>query len=469
MRSPMRSPMRIPTQSPMARPMRNPTQNPISTDRRRATISAKERDGSVGTRERGPVERRGTVDTIIGNDSFEKSAGHGGITSPPLQNVSEAKAAIKAMDSWPVSTMDWEKTAHSDDLSQISPFTTSWKFKDSSGYGSELQSSEAEQSESIYDENIPKPRLTNVPNEGDNRQGRIEQTKRYAKEDHPLKPLPKDRDRDHDSGLQSPESDKALSDDDGVIIKDYGSGSPSNEPKNDTLLVPRSPESDHVIDETSEHENQAFSDEGQAEDDTIDETCGRESQAVSDEGQTPEGAGTASATPSPIRTNERDGLDSQPRASGSKSALVDASPMHEPVEQQFDPETNKIEEAPDTTRYPSTVENQSHDSFPMSSGVDRITNPGSQASPPGSDWTSSPDPQPQSPEPGGVTVETNSTQNQVGENLDPEAWLNNDTPLPEIYRDILDSPRSTSPDHSSNPGSGTDSLILSSVCPHRSK
>lgn len=457
----MRSPMR----SPMASPMRNPTQNPISTDRRRATISAKERDGSVGTRERGPVERRGTVDTIIGNDSFEKSAGHGGITSPPLQNVSEAKAAIKAMDSWPVSTIDWEKTAHSDDLSQISPFTTSWKFKDNSGYGSELQSSEAEQSESIYDENIPKPRLTNVPNEGDNRQGRIEQMKRNAKEDYPPKPLPKDRDRDHDSGLQSPESGKALSDDDGIIRKDYGSGSPSNERKTDTFIVPRSPESDHVIDETSEHENQAFSDEGQAEDDTIDETSGRESQAVSDEGQTPEGAGTASETPSPIRTSERDGLGSQPRA-GSMSTLVDASPMHEPVEEQFDPETNTTKEAHDITRYFGTMENESHVS---SSGIDHITSPDSQAKLPGSDGTRSPDSQPQSPEPGGVTVETNSTQDQVGEDVDPESRLNSDTPLPQIYRDISDSPRSTSPDRSSNPGSGTDSLILSSVRPHRSK
>lgn len=105
-------------------------------------------------------------------------------------------------------------------------------------------------------------------------------------------------------------------------IRDFGS------------LRPRTPETDHSIDETSDQED----------------------QAVSDLSQEPEETETLSKTSPSPHSKERDSLDSQLQQSGSGPILVDAGPIHDPVEEALDLGIDINDEAPATTRCPDAME-----------------------------------------------------------------------------------------------------------------
>ena len=451
--------------------------NPLSTGHRRATVTANGKGSNVKAKERDSMKRRGTSSRVDGKHSIGNHNDHGDATSQPLKNIGDAKAAIEAMDLWPGSTVNWEQVTHSDGSPLTSPTTLPLNVKDNPTHHSELQSSESEMFESFHDENFPRPSLTNVPNEGDNRPGRTEQLKRYTREDYPLKPHPNDRDSDHDLQLQIPDFGNGLSYDDGFKRKDSVSRSSSNEQRNDQSLLPGMPKADGVTDETG----------------------GRTDQAVADRSQTPDETGTSSDTPPFARSNERDGLASQTQPFEPKPTLVDASPMHDLVEGDLVPEIGEPEEASDTNLSPATMEYQSHGSDPsapriedtnspdsqanlpgiddttvpdspsISPGTDHVMNPDSRADPSGSDRIPSPDPQSQSPEPGDVTVQISPIQDEVGVDLGSEMWFDSRLPLPGNYRAILDSPISAISDRSSNAGSGRDSLIISPTISVRSR
>lgn len=293
-------------------------------------------------------------------------------------------------------------------------------------HDSETQSSESEEADGIYDENMPKPRLTNVPNEGDNRQGHIEQMKRYAKK-HPLESHPKDRDSD------------ALSNDGSVIVKDFASWNPpykqEHEQERDHDLQPESPEPDHDTDETANRQN----------------------HAVLDMDQKPNETAISSETRSSSHSNKPD---LQPDSSVADPTPLKASPIHDPVEGQLYPEISNTEEEPDTTHFRgATME---------------VKSPDSPTNLLESDQTRIPDSQAQSPEPGSVTVEISPSQHQVKERFDAKAWFKSDAPLPGNYRaffgneldddDDDDDSRSPRP---ISPTDGKDSLVVSPVLPVR--
>ena len=110
--------------------------------------------------------------------------------------------------------------------------------------------------------------------------------------------------------------------DEGITrIRDYGS------------LLPRTPESDQSVDETSDQED----------------------QAMSDLSQEPEETETLPETPS-SHSEERESLDSRTQQSGSGPILIDAAPIHDPLEEPVGLGTN--DEVPDATHYsPETTEN----------------------------------------------------------------------------------------------------------------
>ncbi|KAF6230919.1 hypothetical protein HO173_010827 [Letharia columbiana] len=452
--------------------------NTSATCKKGETAPARGRSSTIAAEARGhSVERRHTVSEGVAEDAFAEGDQQGDV--PESDDEAEAIVAMRAtkaiIHSWADSKTKWDegkKKADLYDLPLMSPATlpparqvarkrhkSLMKSRTSSadftadgvltdrGAGSEVKDdpyhdselhSEPEPTESSEDEVYPKPRLTNVPNEGDNRQGHIEQMKRYAEDIHQLNLDPEDKDRDHDSRLQSPDSGDALSNDNQVIIKDFGSWNPSNKQESDHDLLPQSLGSDHSIDETSDREN----------------------QAVSDMGQKPDQTGTSSKTLHASHSNERDSLGSQTQPSGSEPTLVDISSIHDAVERQIDLDINETK-APDTTHPPGS-------SQPKSSGSMENASRNSHLKSPGSDHTKSAGSQPTSPVRGGAIVERSSTQDQSGENFDREIWLNSDAPLQGNYKAIprdAPSPESISPNYSSNPSSRTDSLVISPTIP----
>ena len=342
------------------------------------------------------------------------------------------------------------RTSRSD--STVYPLLTddvgSSEVKDDQKHDPELQPSESEEPGGNYDEDFPKPRLTNVPNEGDNRQGHIEQMKRYAMKNDNLRSHPKDRDSDHNSRIQSSDSEHAVLDDESVIVKDFGSWNPLNKQERGHDRMPQSQELDHSIDETN----------------------GRENHAVSDMDQQPNETAISSETPRSSHNNRYDSPDSQTQSSISDPTLLNAIPIHDQVEGQVYPEINKTAETPVTTHFSGTMENNSPDSRTNLLESDQIKSPDSQPNLPESGRIKIPDSQPQSPEPRGITVEIGPTRHLVEEDSNLEAWLNSDSPLPGNYRAIFDndfdddssiSPGSISPDN------GIDSLVVSPVRPVR--
>ena len=421
--------------------------SPTPTLKRGNTVSTGQRRDSV--------ERRNTVSGVVEKDGV-------GIQDPTdrKSDYEAAKGVMKAtgsIGSWPGSTMRWEGNAHMHHRPLMSPSIPPLQAKESRS-SSEVKDSPEKRIDSGHDDGFQKPRLTNMPNDGDNRQGRIEQMERSAKGSHPPKSHPKDRDSDHD---QFPEPD---------------------------------------------HQN----------------------QAVSDMVRKPDETKTSTETSGSSFSNERNSLDSQPRKSGSGSTLIDTSPIHDLVKEQVNPEINKIKEAPDSSHSlgtdqiktpdphpvsPESDQTKSHHPQPDSPESDQPKNPhlqpnsrmsdqtkspdpqpnspmsnqtktDQQPNPPMSDQTKGPDPQPNPPmsdqtksrdprpqpsEPGGATVATSPTQDQVKEDLDPKAWLKSDLPLQGNYKAIfpseapsehLNSPRSTSPDRWSTSSGGSDCLVV---------
>ena len=335
----------------------------------------------------------------------------------------EEREAIERMKNWAASTTKWEKKADLYDLPLMSPFTLPGK---------------ATQELKVDFDGPPRTSPSTSPSEArdelDARVARIRQRSRIlqmqgnVEENHQKQPHPKERDSNHDSQLQSPDSGDALCDDDRVTIEDSGSRSPSNTKESDQDPLPQFPETDHNIDETSNRKNDAVSDLGHESDES----------------------GTSSPSPRSSNNKERDILDSQFQPSGPERTLVDASPTNDAVEGQTDPETNRLRVSPETTH---------------SSSILVKTNLVSQPKSPSSDQIKSPDSQPQYPGGGGVTVGKDSAQDEVEEHFDAEAWLNSDSPLPGNYRaifgDEFQGPEPTNPNLSNDSSSGTDSLVVS--------
>ena len=481
--------------------------NTVSTGKRASPV---ERRGTVSTGKRvNPVERRGTVSGPAAEDPFGIRNIFGDEPSQPSEGSrakneeydddAEAREVLNSIGLLDGSTRKWEKKADSNGL----PYSSSTlpsnapseagqelghkeylrgsagirirneshiksrtsrsgsivdplliddggfsEVKDDQKHDPELQPSESEEPDGNYDENFPKSRLTNVPNEGDNGQGHIGQMKRYAMKNYPLKSHPKHRDSDHDSRLQSSNSGNAVLDDDSVIIKDFGSWNPLNKQDRDHDRMPQSQEVDHSIDETNEREN----------------------HAVSDTDQKPNETAISSETPRSAHSNRHDSPDSQTQSSISDPTLLNETPIHNYIEGQVYPEINKTGVATDTTHFLGTMESKTPDSQPNFHRIDQIKSADPQTNLPESGLIKIPDSQPQSPEPRGVTVEISPTGDPVGEDFDPETWLNSDSPLPGNYRAIFDNEfddDSSISRGSTNPDNGTDSLVVSPVRPVR--
>ena len=352
-------------------------------------------------------------------------------------------------------------------------------------YDSKTRPSASEQFESSHNEGFQNERLKNDPSERDSRQDRTE----HADKDCPPKSQPKGKDSNHDPRLQPQGSGDALFDDDRIIRRDFGSWNPSNEQRSDHVLPSKSAEPDQDIHETSDCVKEAVSDKRKNNDET----------------------GSSSETDPSFHSKERDVFGRQPQPYGSESTLVDASSIHNLVEEQVHVETNETTEAPDTPHSLCTIENISHGPRPKSPGDDQTegfdsqsntpesdqnkspeTNrsphiahppgtmesqsPNAQPKSPGDDDVKSPDPQSKSPESDHAKgfdprpISSKSDQNnipdrdQVGEDDDQEACLNSVARLPgnnKAFPYGSQSPGLLSPDRSSNPGSGKDSLVVS--------
>ena len=224
------------------------------------------------------------------------------------------------------------------------------------------------------------------------------------------------------------------------------------------------------------------------------ETSNNRNEARSDMGRKSGETDTSSKTPVSSHSNELKDIDSQSQAVGSEPTLLDAGPIHGPVEGQVDLDADKTQNTTETASFPGTVESK-HDKRLKSLGTDfveshkshslpetmmtkdhdlRSNSPGiienasaaSRSLSPWNDRTKGLGSSSQPPGPESITVETNSTRDQIQGDLDTEAWLNSDAPLAGNFRAILERPSShlsISPNHSSNPDSPTDSIIISPI------
>ena len=214
----------------------------------------------------------------------------------------------------------------------------------------------------------------------------------------------------------------ALSDIDQVAMK-----TPLNKNLSNDVLFPKISDSD----ETSNHRNEARSDMGRKSEETE----------------------TLSKAPLSSYNNELKDIDSQSQAVGSEPTLLDAGPIHGPVEEQIDPDADKTQDTTETAPFPRTMESK-HDDERLKS--------------PETEFVESHDPHslPETMMTKSITVETNSARDHIQEHLDTEAWLNSDAPLAGNFRAILERPSrsiSISPDRSSSPASLTNSIIISPI------
>lgn len=168
---------------------------------------------------------------------------------------------------------------------------------------------------------------------------------------------------------QLPGSGDALFDDDRIIRRDFGSWNPPNEQRSDQVLPSNSAEPDQDTHETSDREKEAVSDKRKNNDET----------------------GSSSEIDPSFHSNERDVFGPQPQPSGSKSTLVDASSIHNLVEEQVHVETNETKEAPDTPHSLRNIENISYGPQPKSPGDDQTEDSDPQSKTPASDQNRSPD------------------------------------------------------------------------------
>ena len=387
-----------------------------------------------------------------------------------VAKVIEDIEAEEAKEAWEKKA-DGERRADSYDLPLPSPFT--------------LPSKTARDKEADLD-HLPPTTPSTPPSESIDEiartVARIRERQKKFEENYSKQPHPKERDGDHDSQLQTPDSGGTLCDGSRVIIKDSGPSSPSNIQKADQYPLPHFPETDHNINKTSD----------------------RMDDAVSDMGQEADKSRISSQTPRSSHSKERDTLISQPQPSELDCTFVDASPIHYPIdttyssgtmesislgsqpkslslgsnqtkspdsqtqppgpggitvgtspnqdqiEEEFAPEANEPKASANTASSPDTLEYIGLDSQPKSPGSDQIKNSDSQR---------------QSPGLGVFTMRASPTLDKAKERFDAQAWLNSDSPLPGNYRAIFSDEfqdlGSTSPNLSSNSNSGTDSLVVS--------
>ena len=227
----------------------------------------------------------------------------------------------------------------------------------------------------------------------------------------------------------------------------------------------------------------------------FDEASNHKNEARSEMGRKSGETETLSKTRVSSCSSELKDIVSQSQAVGSEPTLVDASSIHGPVKGQIDPDADQTQDTTETAPFPRIMKSKQDDERLKSLGTDfvesydphslrdtmmtrdldiRSNAPGiienaSAVSRPVSPWndrTKSPSSSTQSPGPESITIGTTSARDQIHEDLDTEAWLNSDAPLAGNYRAILErpsSPISISPNHSSNPASLTDSLIISPI------
>ena len=160
-------------------------------------------------------------------------------------------------------------------------------------------------------------------------------------------------------------SGNELFDGDQIITRDSAPWDPSKDRKDEGVPVPKFLESDHSVDETSDREHQAVSEKGQ--------------------------------TPDQTARNEHKSLKSQPQLSGSLVTRVSVGSIDDRAGGQFEPETNKIGKALETTNSSGIGEHETHDLHSKSPVTDHIKSLDSQPYHFGSE-VKSPDPQPKSPE-----------------------------------------------------------------------
>ena len=296
--------------------------------------------------------------------------------------------------------------------------------------------------------------------EATNREIKKESRLKNSAEGFNLQPLnTKDHFSDSRSKNRYSAPGNALSDIDQAAMKSSVNKNLSND-----VVFPEIPDSD----ETSDHKNEARSDVGRKSEETE----------------------TSSKTAVPSYNNELQDIVSQSQEVGSEPTLVDAGPIHGPVEGQIDPDADKTHDITETAPFPRTMESKHDHGRLKSLGTDFVESydphslrntmitkdhdiqsntPGviENTSAPVSPWndrTKGPDSSSQSPGRESITVDTDSARDQIQENLDTEAWLNSEAPLAGNYRAILERPSShisISPNHSSKPSSPTDSLVIS--------
>ena len=483
----------------------------------------KKRDNVPIWRRRAHLKRHETVSGVAAKDRYGIAEDDGNPQEPH-----DRSQAMNAMRSWADKKVNWQKIEAGSHLSPLasphtkhssakrerleseakrransvisriplptSPANRLWtdqwgspKMKDGPEPVSENQPSESEHSESSNDEDFQDP---SFPGDGDSHQGLFKYTKRHTEEYYPRKPRPKGIDNVYGPQPQTPDSGYGLHDDPEIKRRDFGIWNPSDKQRRDHVPLPKSPTIDQSVDETYDSEKGVVSDKGQKpnDQDTSPETSPdpnqykhhssdvqflpskpggpliNNSQELIPIGEHPdvemfEAEEIPKSPPTPDIREEMN-RDSQPM-----------SPRSDYVE-HLDPQRNlpmsEQDKSPYTIQNPDTTRlagDESPDAQQTSPGHDSMKSPNQQSKIYGDDNLKSPDLQPESPEPGGVTLEATSIQDPVTEDDNTEARLNRDATLYEDKRaSSHDSPRlrSSRPDPY-DADSDRDSLIVSPV------
>lgn len=343
--------------------------------RRHASVSKRRDYGSIGRNS--PLgKRRETVSGIAAKDPFGIGDDDGGMEEP-----NDRAQAVDAIKSWAENESKWkEREAGSYGSPLLSPHTVrvhspavkerlarnrkrrantaysrilvpkpkadrwwtghgnSPKVKDDLDHDSELPTSEYEFIE-ISQEGLQDFGLLTLGDDEKSRQDRPEEMKRYSEEDYPPKHRLEMQDSDHKPQPPRSDSGDAFSNDNQPIKWNSAIWDTSDEQKSDHNLLSNP-------------------------DQNTDETNDRADDAISDRGGKRNETGIPSETPLDPNRYERHSADFPPQLYASEPTLTGVSPIHEPVEEQFHPETNDIKETTDTPQSPATMENVNHDTQP---------------------------------------------------------------------------------------------------------
>lgn len=361
--------------------------------RRNASVGKRRDYGSFGRKS--PLgKRRETVSGIAAKDPFGIGDDDRGVEEP-----NDRAQAVDAIKSWAENESKWkERETGSYRSPLLSPYTvrvrspavkerlarnrkrrantaysripvlkskadrwwtghrSSSKVKDDLDHDSELQTSEYECIENSH-EGLQGLGLLTLADDENNRQDRAEETKRDSEEDYSPKHRMKMQDSYHKPQPPPSESGDGFSNNNQLMKWNSIIWDTSDEQKGDRVLLSNP---DQNTDETNDRADDAISDKGEKRNETE----------------------MPSETPHDPNRYERHSADSPPQPSGSEPTFIGVSPIHEPVEEQFHPETNDIKEATDTPKSPATMENVSHDTRPKSLKNDLTENIDSQKTSP---------------------------------------------------------------------------------------